>query len=232
MFQLENVIYREIVNIGRLEIAAGEMTCLFGPSGCGKTTLLRMLNGMLSPDSGTILFRGEPVSDTDLVSLRRKVVMLAQQSTLFPGDMRGNLNIGAEFQEKPPFPDEMLAELLTRVGLGDKKLDDNPELFSGGEKQRLTLARVLLLQPPVLLLDEPGSALDAATETVIMDLIAEDQRTRGATCVLVTHSEDMAKKYSDRIVYLEAGRVLRIEEQGHKRSTPASSSAETEAERK
>lgn len=211
MFLLKNVIYKDILDIPQLEISAGKITCLFGPSGCGKTTLLRMLNGMLSPDSGSVSFLGEDVASMDPVSLRRKVVMLGQQNAVFPGDVRSNLNIAAEFQELPPFSDEALSSMLTRAGLESKELTDSPELFSGGEKQRLALVRVLLLNPPVLLLDEPGSALDAAAETVIMDLIAGDQKLRHTTCVLVTHSAEMARRYSHSIIHMEAGHVLRTE---------------------
>ncbi|WP_130863405.1 ABC transporter ATP-binding protein [Bacilliculturomica massiliensis] len=211
MFVLKDVIYKNILRIPELEIEAGGITCLFGPSGCGKTTLLRMLNGMISPDSGRILFQGEDLAHADLVELRRRVVMLGQQSTVFPGSVRENLNIAAEFQELPPFPDQTLSSILEQVGLGNKALDNDPELYSGGEKQRLALARVLLLQPPVLLLDEPGSALDAATETAVMDLIAADLNSRKASCVLVTHSEEMARRYSRRIIRMEAGTVLRVE---------------------
>ena len=136
--------------------------------------------------------------------------MLAQQSVLYPGTVRNNLNIGAAFQNRPDFSDDLLTEILKRTYLGEKSLDENPELFSGGEKQRLALARVLLLEPSVLLLDEPGSALDQKTETHIMDLICEDQGKRHTTCVLITHSEEMAKKYADVIIYMESGKIVRV----------------------
>lgn len=211
MFSLKDVKYKEILDVPNLEIASGEISCLLGPSGCGKTTLLRILNGMISPDAGTIIFHKENLSSLDLVSLRRKVVTLSQQSSIFPGSVKENLNIAAEFQELPAFSDESLLSILKQTGLGAKKLDENPQLFSGGEKQRLSLGRVLLLSPPVLLLDEPGSALDAATEIVIMDLIAADQKRRRSTCVIVTHSEEMARKYSHTIVHMNHGRVTHTE---------------------
>lgn len=210
MFFLKNILYKGILTIPALDIPEGKITCLFGPSGCGKTTLLRLLNHLISPDEGQVFFQGEDISRIDAIALRRNVLMLPQQSVIYPGNLRDNLNIGAIFQDRPSFQNATLCDILKKTGLGEKDLEDDPNLFSGGEKQRLALARVLLLEPPVLLLDEPGSALDSAMESAIMNLILEDHKKRHTTCILVTHSEQMSKTYSDFIIYMQDGQIRRI----------------------
>ena len=207
MFELKNVKYLEILNIESLFIEDYKTTCIFGPSGSGKTTILKLLAGLVSPDSGEILFDDENLDNLDLTMLRRKVIMLGQEPCLFPGDLRENLNLGAYFQDRENFKDEELIEVLEKVKLGEKNLDSNPEIFSQGEKQRLCLARILLLKPEVLLLDEPSSALDADIETMIMELVKEYKGLHNMTVVLVTHSDKIAKLYSDKIAYIEAGKI-------------------------
>ncbi len=213
MFTLEEITYLDILKIPRLDIPDSGITCLFGPSGCGKTTTMRLLNGMISPTSGRVLYRGRDLDTLNLVEHRREVVQMSQGSILFPGNVRDNLNIGAEFQCRLPFSDASIREILSAVGLDGKSPAEDPRSFSGGEKQRLSLARVLLLQPEVLLLDEPASALDADTEDSIMELVRCFVLQRKMACVLVTHSEEMARGYSDRIVYMKEGQVLRVVEQ-------------------
>jgi putative ABC transport system ATP-binding protein len=101
---------------------------------------------------------------------------------------------------------------LADVCLKDKKLEESPDLFSGGEKQRLGLARILLLKPEVILLDEPSAALDAQIEETIMSLLAAYKKQHQMTYILVTHAENIAQGYSDVIVYMDEGKVIKVEE--------------------
>ncbi len=205
MFEIENLKYKDILDIPRLTIG-GQVTCIVGASGSGKTTLLRMLNRLNAPDSGTVCYNGADLSQTDAVKLRRSVVMLGQTPVLYGGTVRDNLQIGLEFSQKPPASEAALNEVLERVKLG-KSPDDLCGSFSGGEKQRLCLARVLLMDADVYLLDEPSSALDHETELFIMQSLAEFVSSRKKQLIIVTHSEQIASAYPDSLIRLENGRI-------------------------
>ncbi|MGL4345866.1 MAG: ABC transporter ATP-binding protein [Cellulosilyticaceae bacterium] len=206
MFEIQNLQYKHILNIPHLVIPQGKITCIIGPSGGGKSTLLRHLNKLLSPSSGRIYFKGQDLTQISSVSLRRQVVMLGQTPTIFPGNIRDNLLIGLQFAEKSPVPDAQLVEILDAVHL-TKSLDDACTNLSGGEKQRLALARVLLLNPEVLLLDEPSSALDSETELKVVQDITSYIHRKGKTLIMVTHSKQLASHYGENIIHLEKGAV-------------------------
>src|SRR5688572_13102079 len=107
-FTLDNVRFGRILEVPHLEIPEGKVTCIVGRSGSGKTTLLRLLNRMISPDAGTILYRGTPITEIDPVELRRRVVMLPQSPVMFDGTIRDNLLIGLRFSDRPPVDDDTL----------------------------------------------------------------------------------------------------------------------------
>lgn len=207
MFTLKDVTYRDIVDIPHLDIPSGKVTCIVGRSGSGKTTTLRMLNRMISPDTGTILYKGTPISEIDPVRLRRQVVMLPQTPVMFDGTIRDNLLIGLEFSEREPVPDDALRRVLEIMDLR-KKLDDDAATLSGGEKQRVALGRILVMRPDAALLDEPSSALDEGTERAVIGRLADAARERGVTVVMVTHSRPLAEAVADHLVEIEAGRVV------------------------
>jgi len=205
MFEIENLKFKQILNIPNL-IIDKQITCITGTSGSGKTTLLRMLNRLNAPDEGTILYNGADIAKTDAVRLRRNVVMLGQTPVLYPGNIRENLQIGLEFSQKPLASEDALLEGLARVEL-DKDLDDPCGTLSGGEKQRLCLARVMLMDADTYLLDEPSSALDKETEHFIIQNLADFASERKKQLIMVTHSENIAALYQDSLIYLENGRI-------------------------
>lgn len=207
MFTLKDVTYRDIVDIPHLDIPSGKVTCIVGRSGSGKTTTLRMLNRMISPDTGTILYKGTPISEIDPVRLRRQVVMLPQTPVMFDGTIRDNLLIGLEFSEREPVPDDALRRVLEIMDLR-KELEDDAATLSGGEKQRVALGRILVMRPDAALLDEPSSALDEGTERAVIGRLADAARERGVTVVMVTHSRPLAEAVADHLVEIEAGRVV------------------------
>lgn len=207
MFTLKDVTYRDIVDIPHLDIPSGKVTCIVGRSGSGKTTTLRMLNRMISPDTGTILYKGTPISEIDPVRLRRQVVMLPQTPVMFDGTIRDNLLIGLEFSEREPVPDDALRRVLEIMDLR-KDLDDDAAPLSGGEKQRVALGRILVMRPDAALLDEPSSALDEGTERAVIGRLADAAHERGVTVVMVTHSRPLAEAVADHLVEIEAGRVV------------------------
>lgn len=211
MFTLKEVCFKNILQVGELTIDANRITCILGESGSGKTTLLKLLNHMVAYERGEITYRGQDLKTLDPVLLRRDVILLPQNPVIFPGTVRDNLLIGLTFSKKPPADDGRLLEELGRISL-HKGLDDEAGTLSGGEKQRLALARVLLMGPSVLLLDEPTSALDENTGESIMTYVTKYIREGQKTLALVTHSRQLARSVGEKIITLENGRVAKIEE--------------------
>ncbi|MHA7135996.1 ABC transporter ATP-binding protein [Rossellomorea arthrocnemi] len=199
LFQIENVIFKNIVSIDHMEISSNRTTCLIGESGAGKSTLLKLLNKMNIPDEGTIYYNETPLQEIESVKLRREVVMISQIPLLFGDTVEENLQKGLTFSEKPLASRDELMRTLEIVKL-DKPLDGIAERLSGGERQRLSLARVLLMKPPVYLLDEPTSALDEETEIEVMRSFIETAKGHGATIIMVTHSTNVAEQYGEEII--------------------------------
>lgn len=199
LFTLKGVHYKDILEIDELEINENQTTAIVGESGGGKTTLLKMLNHLISPDQGEVLFNGEPVHEMDPVELRRQVVMLPQQPVLFADTVKENLLAGLAFSEKPAATENQMKEALEKANL-HKNLEEKAERLSGGEQQRLALARVILLDPPVFLLDEPTSALDEDMEQLVMEQFFEHAKSNDKTVVMVTHARKMAEQFADQMI--------------------------------
>ena len=210
-FSLRGVKYRRILTVDNLSIPAGTATGVVGESGSGKTTLLKLLNNLISPDEGQVIYRDQDVQEWDPIELRRRVVMVPQSPVMFPGTIRENLLAGLRFANKPEPKEEDLSRILERVRLG-KSLSAPVAELSGGEKQRVALSRVLLMDPEVLLLDEPTSALDEATEGFVVKHVVEHCLEQGITLVMVTHSPSLARKYGRQVMTVDDGRVASVEE--------------------
>jgi putative ABC transport system ATP-binding protein len=206
IFSLKNVKYMDILNIEKLDIFQNKITCIIGESGSGKTTLLRLLNNLVSCDSGDILFMGKNINDIDPIDLRRKVVMLPQIPAIFDGNIRENLLIGLKFSEKSMVGDQELRKVMQIVEC-QKELTDNADKLSGGERQRLALARIMLLDPDVMLLDEPSSALDDETANIVIKNMANYAKQNNKTLVMVTHSKEIAEIYGEVIVEIKKGKL-------------------------
>lgn len=190
MFELKNVQFKNILNIDNLIIDDGGLTMIIGPSGSGKSTLLKMLDDIISPDSGEILYKGDNISSYKAHELRRKIIMQSQFPAIFEGNVRDNLNIARKFSGLSSLDDENLKELLNIVLL-DKKLDDEPKDFSGGEKTRLSIARVLAMDAEVYLFDEPTSSLDDETEFNLINKVIQYLKEKNKKIVMVSHSEKL-----------------------------------------
>lgn len=207
MFTLRGVKYKDILDIHELDIPEQRVTCIVGESGSGKTTLLRLLNHLISCDEGEIRFRNTLMSEWDPIELRRKVIMLSQSPAIFEGTVRDNLLIGFKFSEKPPVEDSQLRDALEIVRL-PKDLSQESNSLSGGEKQRLAMARVLLLKPQVFLLDEPSSALDEETAQFVMEQLTNYVKHQKKTMIMVTHSKAVVQSFAEHIVELKSGKVV------------------------
>ncbi len=207
LFTLDDVRYKHVLSIDHLDILANEVTSIVGKSGSGKSTLLRLLNRMISPDTGSITYRSEPIESIAPVELRRRVVMLPQTPIIFEGSVRDNVLIGLQFSERPPIADTEIARLLDLMEVS-RPIESGASSLSGGERQRVAIARILAMRPDVFLLDEPTSALDTGTqESVIQHLLAE-ANTCGTRIVMVTHATAIAEHWSDRIIEISAGHIV------------------------
>jgi putative ABC transport system ATP-binding protein len=202
LFTLREVEYKNILHIPKLVIPTAQTTCVVGESGSGKSTLLKLLNQLISCDEGDIQFNRESIEKYDPVELRREVAMLPQTPALFAETVKDNLLIGLRFSEKPSVDNEHLKQVLQVVQL-DKALEEKAERLSGGEQQRLALARILLVDPPVFLLDEPTSALDEELEALVMKRFFDSIKDKQKTVVIVTHSNHLARQFADQLVDIQ-----------------------------
>jgi osmoprotectant transport system ATP-binding protein len=191
-----------------LAVADGETCVLLGPSGCGKTTTLRMINRLVAPTSGKIIIAGRDTDAVDPVELRRGIGYVIQQIGLFP-NMTVAENIGVVPRLLGWNVDRRrrrAEELLSMLALEPSRfLDRYPSELSGGQAQRIGVARALAADPPVLLMDEPFGALDPVNREVIQDEFLRMQRTLRKTILFVSHDIDEAVKMADRIAIFRAG---------------------------
>ncbi len=190
-----------------IEVPEGAVFVVFGPSGSGKSTLLRLLNRLDEPASGTVLLDGVDYRTLEPRTVRQRVGLVPQQPALVDGTVAENVTWGPRLRDAPIDRDRM-RELLDRLGLSGFENRDAGSL-SGGEAQRVAIARTLFNDPDVVLLDEPASSLDAAAAERVETLLADVMAAYSLTAVLVTHDAERARRLGTRGVRLDAGRVAR-----------------------
>ncbi len=193
-----------------LQVDEGGITVFVGPSGCGKTTSLRMINRMIDPTEGTILVNGTDVMQTDAAELRRGIGYVIQQAGLFPHrtilDNVATVPLLLGWDKKKAR--DRARELMETVGLTPEMANRYPGQLSGGQQQRVGVARALAADPPVLLMDEPFSAVDPVVRESLQDELLRLQSELGKTIVFVTHDIDEAIKLGDKVAVLRVGGVL------------------------
>ncbi|BDG10723.1 ABC transporter ATP-binding protein [Anaeromyxobacter paludicola] len=199
---------RALVDGVSVEVREGEVLAVVGPSGAGKSTFLRLLNRLDEPTGGTVYLDGQDYRSLPPRELRRRVGMVMQTASLFPGTVADNVRFGPR-QRGVELPEAEVEALLRQVGLPGFAGRDASRL-SGGEAQRVAIARAVANEPAVLLLDEPTSALDEASKREIERLVAGVVEARGLTCVVITHDLAQAARVAGRVLVLEAGRVRRL----------------------
>lgn len=187
----------------------GEMLALLGPSGCGKTTILRMIAGLIAPTSGAIKLEGKDVSS--IAVYKRNMGMVFQAYALFPHmTVAQNISFGLEMRNVGRAEREervrKALDLVKLTGLGDRKVGQ----LSGGQQQRAAIARSLVIEPELLLLDEPLSNLDAKLRDEMRDEIRDIQARTGVTAIFVTHDQDEALSMADRLAVMSAGRLEQV----------------------
>ena len=196
-----------LVDAVTIEVEAGDVFVVFGPSGAGKSSLLRLLNRLDEPTGGTVLLDGTDYRTLAPRTVRRRVGLVPQQPTLTEGTVAENVTWGPRLRDAP-IDRERMADLLDRLGLAGYEGRD-AESLSGGEAQRVAVARTLFNDPDVVLLDEPASSLDAAAAERVEALLADVMAAYSLTAVLVTHDAERARRLGTRGVRLEGGRVVR-----------------------
>lgn len=193
-----------------LVAAAGKTLILLGPSGCGKSTLLRIMLGLIAPDSGHVVFGGTRLGPDNLNELRHRMGYVVQDGGLFPHlTARGNVTLLARYLGwESDRIDRRLAELVELTRFPSDGLDRYPLQLSGGQRQRVGLMRALMLDPEVLLLDEPLGALDPIIRSDLQTDLKQIFQAVGKTVVLVTHDLGEAAFFGDWIVLLREGRIV------------------------
>ena len=197
-----------------LTVNEGEFITILGSSGCGKTTLLKMVNRLYEPDSGSIILFGEDISTVDVVKVRRRIGYVIQQIGLFP-----HYTVADNIATVPKllgWDKEKIAarvdELLTLVGLAPKEFRDRyPAQLSGGQQQRIGLARALAVDPKIMLMDEPFGAIDSITREKLQDELRSLHREMGKTILFVTHDIEEAFKLGDRVIIMNEGKILQFD---------------------
>lgn len=193
-----------------LDIKKGEIITLVGPSGSGKSTLLRCLNRLIEPDTGTISYDSKDYSSIPITNLRKTMVMVPQESVMFPGTIHDNISFGIKIHDMNE--DGIVQQSIRDAGLSESFLSKNADKISGGEKKRVALARALALQPEVLLLDEPTSGVDPKNIETVEQNIINFTKHRHLTVVWVTHDVQQAKRVSNRIANLKDGRITTVQD--------------------
>ncbi len=211
-FQDVKKSYGEKVAIEEInfEIRKGELVTIIGSSGCGKTTMLKLINGLLTPDCGTISVYGEDIRTVDQIKLRRKIGYVIQGVGLFP-----HLNVKKNILFIPGIlkfnknkSDRIAQDLIRMVGLEEDILYRYPSELSGGQQQRVGVARALAASPDILLMDEPFGAVDEMTRTMLQEELLKIHGELGITILLITHDLREAIKLGERLLVMDEGRII------------------------
>ena len=205
---------KPIINDLSFTINDGEFIVLIGPSGCGKTTTLKMINRLITMDSGKILINNEDITKKDLTDLRTHIGYVIQQIGLFP-----NMTVAQNISVVPKLlkwekedMDKRVRELLEMVDLPyEEYAHKYPNEMSGGQQQRVGVLRALAARPPVLLMDEPFGALDPITRDTLQEELKDLQQKLNITTVFVTHDMEEAIKLADQIVFMDKGDIVQMD---------------------
>jgi putative ABC transport system ATP-binding protein len=210
LFSLELVTVRRggtlLLDQVTCQMPAGACTAVTGPSGAGKTTLLRLLNRLEEPDAGRVCLDGRALADLDVLALRRRVALVAQAPVLLTGQVLDELRAG-----QPGLGEQDAAGLLEQVSLPAAMLARGTAGLSGGEAQRLCLARALAAGPQVLLLDEPTSALDSVSAHAV-EQAAKSFIAAGGSVVLVSHDTGQTRRIASQVLALRDGHITTLKE--------------------
>lgn len=214
LLEIEHLTYeadhRTILKDINFKVDKGDTIAIIGPSGSGKSTLLKQLNHLIEPTLGTLYLNGKPYHDYTPESIRMKVSYLMQQSEMIGTTIEDNMKFPSEARNQA-FDKDKALNLLEKVGLGNYDLSAEIEHMSGGEKQRITIARQLMFEPEVLLLDESTSALDTHNKERVEDIIFK-MAEEGIAILWITHSDDQSMRHFQKRMTIIDGEIAKIEE--------------------
>lgn len=199
----------KILNKVNGKIYQGKITTIIGPSGAGKSTLLSFINALNSPTEGDIFIDGHLINEYEAIKLRRKVQLVSQEATMINGTVKDNLELPLTLQNRT-MTDKEAEGFLKDVDLPISFLSKNSKELSGGEKQKLSLARSLVTKPSVMLLDEVTSALDRSSVEAIESLLTLINKKHDVTMIWITHDVNQAIRMSDYIWVMMNGEVVEI----------------------
>lgn len=218
LLQIENAVFaangKPVIDSVSFTVPEGSCLCIVGPSGSGKSSLLRLFNRLNVKTSGEILFKGEPIESVPVPTLRRRIGMVFQKTTVFSGTVADNLRMVLDLAGKKP--GEMLTNeerfaMLAAVkaaGLTEDDLQRNAQTMSGGEQQRVGIARALMSQPDVLLMDEPTASLDVEAIGRVLQTV---KSLRGkCTVLMVNHHLEEVEAVATHVLMLDKGRIVEL----------------------
>lgn len=213
---------KKVLDNLNMDIASGEFITAIGSSGCGKTTVLKLINGLLSPDSGQIFVGGQDITMLNQNLLRRKIGYVIQGVGLFPHlRVKDNISYVLNLSKTDEsFVRSRTAELMEIVNLDQELLPRYPHELSGGQKQRVGIARALAANPQILLMDEPFGAVDDITRKVLQDEIKKIQQEFQITIFFITHDIAEALKLGSRVMVMDKGQVEQFDTPGNIHSNP------------
>jgi tungstate transport system ATP-binding protein len=201
---------REVLRVEELSLDPGIIYGVIGPSGAGKSTLLRIINLLVAPDQGRILFDGRavPVNGGARLALQQRMTLVTQKPLLFKASVWDNIAYGLRARGLPrPEIEAKVSALLSKIGLTGQARQQAASL-SGGEAQRVALARAVALEPELLLLDEPTANLDPANVELMEKLVLDLNRTTDMTIVMVTHNIFQARRIAGRVIFVFDGKIV------------------------
>lgn len=200
----------EVLNHVSLTVKKGEFIVIIGPSGCGKTTLLKMINGLVTPSEGEVAVKGELLTECNLVNMRRHIGYAVQGAKLFPHmTVEGNICYVPELERKMAAEEKkaLARKMLEMVQLPEELVARFPRQLSGGQKQRVGIARAMADNPDILLMDEPFGAVDEITRKGLQEELLRLQQKTGVTVVFITHDIGEAFKLGSRILIMKDGGI-------------------------
>lgn len=206
VFTVRDVVFNNQLKYPDLQIEAEQTTFISGTSGCGKSTLLRMFNATVSPSQGMLTYNGRELSEYPAVALRREVALVGQVVYLFDGTIADNFRIYFGYRGQPA---PALAEQnkCLEICCAEWPVETSCRHLSGGERQRVYTAIFLALQSPVLMLDEPSSALDGQTSTRLLANLQAYCRTQSRTLIVVSHDLTLSQGFADQVITLDTQRI-------------------------
>lgn len=200
-----------ILNHYNLKVEQGEFLTIIGSSGCGKTTVLKLMNGLLTPQQGSVYINGADLAETDVTMLRRSIGYVIQEIGLFPHmDIEKNISYVPNLyktRDKAAIA-ARVKELIKVVGLNEDMLKRHPSELSGGQRQRVGIARALMTSPKIILMDEPFGAVDEITRKKLQEEIVKIHQDLGGTIVFITHDIKEALKLGTRVLVMDHGEII------------------------